>query len=394
MATLECASGLARSADAGRRALVVPSAAWGSLGDLAMMNGTLSALRKLAFGRVDVTLDPPTNDEVAPFDHFIGGPRWFYNGDQLTRSNLLRRLDDYSHVFLIGADCLDGSYSPKSIIRRIDLVAEAIRRGCHGRILGSSFKEEADAQCLEALRAFPIGSEILARDPISHSRMERAIGRPIGQVADVAFLCPADPHNAIALPVLEWIAHQRRDGRRIVALNINALLGRTIEHFAISHRAIVERLIDANVAIVLAPNDARRDQNDEYFLHLATDELLAEASLAFRSLPASNASATKAVLGAVDMLVTSRMHAAILAAGAGRPAMSFAYQAKFEGFYDLLGLDRSSLIFSPADLVKNPASIADQTMAALDQVDTFAAAIQRTAPTVLELAWRNFSLMD
>jgi polysaccharide pyruvyl transferase WcaK-like protein len=373
------------------RALVIPSAGWGSLGDLAMMNGALSTLRAIGIASVDLAISAPEDRNAAPFDDFIDGLDWFRIGNLSSQERLLERLGRYSHVFLIGADCIDGSYSPSSIIRRVELVAEAIKLGNCGRILGASFKENADALCLEALRKFPASGKLFARDPVSHRRMERLIGRSITQAADVAFLCPSDPLHSISAPLLQWIADQRREGRRVVALNVNAFLGRTIGDFAVAHHQILMRLLQNDVSVILTPSDTRRKQNDEYFLRLASGDLGGRAAQAIQWLPALHPSATKAVLGAVDLLITSRMHAAILAAGAGRPALCFVYQGKFEGLYELLGLDQRSLLFNPADLVENPAAMAEQVMTALVHAEAHAAIISRSLPRVRELAMRNFS---
>jgi polysaccharide pyruvyl transferase WcaK-like protein len=375
------------------RALVIPPAGWGSLGDLAMVNGALSALKATGIASVDLALPPPEDRDVAPFDNFVDGLNWFYKGDLGSQARLLDSIGRYSHVFLIGADCLDGSYNPMSITRRVELIIEAIRLGNCGRIIGTSFKENADALCLKTLRKFPAGGQIFARDPVSRHWMEKLIGRPIAQAADLAFLCPPDPHHRISAPVLEWIEKQRSKGRRVVALNINALLGRTIDGFAIAHNCILVKLLENDVSVILVSNDTRRKQNDEYFLRLAAGDLWSEAAQAIRWLPAFHPSATKAVLGAVDLLITSRMHAAILAAGAGRPALSFVYQGKFEGLYELLSLDRGALLFKPADLVENPAAMAGQVMNILAHAETHAGTISGSLPYVRELAMRNFSCL-
>ena len=373
------------------RALIVPPAGWGSLGDVAMLNGALSALKASGITSVDVALPPPEEVDSAPFDNFIGGLDWFYKGNPEDQARLHRHLDDYSHVLLVGADCIDGSYNPKSIIRRIELVGEAMRRGSRGRILGASFNENPDEQCVEALRHFPADGDILARDPASRHRMEQSIGRAIVQTADLAFLCPPDPHHGLSSAVLEWIAGQRGEGRRVVALNINANIGRTIDGFVAAHRAIIERLLEQRVSIVLVPNDVRTEKNDEYFLRLAARKFFGEAARWMRWLPARHPSATKAVLGAVDLLISSRMHAAILAAGAGRPSFCFVYQGKFEGLYDMLGLDQQSLLFSPDELVASPAAMADHALSALARAETLAATLRRSLPAVHQLAMRNVS---
>lgn len=372
------------------RALVVPPAGWGNMGDLAMMTGTLCTLRQMGFARVDLALSPPEPPSAVPFDAFVGGGEWFYGGDPATRDRLHDLLNDYSDFYLIGADCIDGSYSPGSITRRIAFVAEAIKRGARGRILGSSCKETLKPQCLDALRAFPLGGSIAARDPISQEHMEKAIGRTIRRTADLAFLCPSDPDHAVAKPVLEWISEQRSLDRRIVAISINAATCRADSGFAPAHAPMMKALIDSGVSLVLVPHDTRGREVDEHFLRIAISALPDEATNSIVWLPAVDATATKAVLGAVDFLVSSRMHPVILAAGGGCGALSYVYQGKFEGLYRLLGLDRDGLVFHPGDLMNDASRMSSIVLDRVGLSKQFSGKIHERLPGIIDLAMANF----
>lgn len=51
----------------------------------------------------------------------------------------------------------------------------------------------------------------------------------------------------------------------------------------------------------------------------------------------------KAVTGRLTVMISSRMHPLILAAGAGTPIVGLAYNGKFEGMFDMLGVPRRML---------------------------------------------------
>lgn len=220
--------------------------------------------------------------------------------------------------------------------------------------------------------------------------MERAIGRPILRTADLAFLCPSNPDHPIAQPVLAWITGQRDPCRRVVAISINAALCRTSEAFAHAHAPLMRRLIDSAVSLVLVPHDTRREKTDEHFLRLALGALPDAAMASTVLLPAVDAPATKAVLGAVDLLVSSRIHPAILAAGGGCATLSYAYQGKFEGLYRMLGLDEEGLVFRPSDLMEDPIRMAAITLDALANARALGSRIAQRLPGIVDLAMANF----
>jgi polysaccharide pyruvyl transferase WcaK-like protein len=100
--------------------------------------------------------------------------------------------------------------------------------------------------------------------------------------------------------------------------------------------------------------------------------------------------AIKAALARLDLIVTGRMHAAILAMGGGTPAFSFAYQDKFEGLLTLFGLQSADLLSTPEDLIANPAAVAAKALAHLDNAPALRAQIEAHLPAVAALAEQNF----
>lgn len=86
----------------------------------------------------------------------------------------------------------------------------------------------------------------------------------------------------------------------------------------------------------------------------------------------------QAVLGHMQLMLTARMHPAILAAGVGVPAIGLAYNQKFKGFFSLMGRedavipldqlvasnDVDSLVMRMSQMLKTP----DKDTSALDEL--------------------------
>lgn len=368
-------------------ALIVPPAGPGSLGDAAMLGASRDELRRLGFTRVDLGLSGDWS-AVEGFDNYIDMAEYFYGGVRRKLPGYVLGLGAYSHVFMVGADVIDGAYAPGSVIRRLGILAEHARQRRGARVLGSSLNETPDADCIAALAALPASVGVLARDKISYGRLTSHLTRPIGLVADLAFLLEPRPQSQEAQDTLQWIRGRRQDGDRVVALNINALVEAQAPGFAAAHRTLVFELMKRNVSFVLVPHDTRGERSDA--------ELSAEATAGFstqrvRQLDPREPGMIKACLMAADLIVTSRMHVAILGMGGGTPALSFGYQGKFEGLYDLLDLPRDELLLAPRTMLDAPEAVLDRVVTALDSRDRHAARLDASLPGARKLSRLNFA---
>ncbi len=120
------------------RVAIIPPAIPGSLGDAAMISAAAgywqaqgAAYVDLLFGG-DWPLDAAVRDRVASSD-------FFYRGNLAEHRTLIARLGQYSHLFFIGADVIDGAYAPASVMRRLSLLADFVRAGGQARVLGASY---------------------------------------------------------------------------------------------------------------------------------------------------------------------------------------------------------------------------------------------------------------
>lgn len=368
----------------------MPPADQGSLGDAAMMNSACAFLKSSGVAEVDLLLKQGW-EAISGFDRQLDAGDYFYGGWRRKFLPVLASLGRYSHVFFVGADVVDGVYNPASVQRRLGVLAEVARIGGAATIFGCSFSETPDPACVEALRALPASVRIKARDPISKGRLERTLQRPIDLVADLAFLLPAKPDAPQARSALAWVEDRRRSGDRVVAINANYLIDAKHPGFSAGIGGLMKALVKNGVSLLLVPHDTRTERSDRHILEEAAAGIESEFQSRLRLLPPEEPGMIKAVLGGVDLVVTGRMHVAILAMGAGRPALSFGYQGKFEGLYQLLGLSGAGLLLPPSMLVERPQEVAEIVRERLEDADVLAARIAMSLPAVQDLARANFA---
>ena len=387
LATLSRGMGALASAKGEPWALIIPASSHGSLGDAAMAIVARDELR--ARGMRVCLLADDTWPALAGFDAYVPADRYLFHGGRRTFVELMWRTRAVSAVTLIGADILDGVYNPHSVLRRLKILSALARRGCAATILGSSFNETPNPVCVEALRRLPANVAVKAREPVSRERMVAHLGRPVDLVADLAFLCPAD--TAGARDGLAFVAGAGEAGRKVIALTANFIVAARVEGFEAAHVPLVKALIAAGHSVALVPHDTRKSDSDAALLTRIADRLSESERAHTHLVPPDHPERVKAILGACDFAITSRMHAAILAMGAGVPAFSFGYQGKFEGLMDLLGLSEEGMLHQPAALVADPEGIAAAVLQRLADRDRLAAILERHLPDVRAMSRDNFA---
>lgn len=319
-----------------RSALICPPAPPGSIGDAAMVMALREQLRLRGYEQVAVVDHASGSWGECAFEKVLRMPE--------SRLNLwiafARQLRNYECFFVIGADCLDGVYSPALTVRLLDIAAFAARAGCITTVCGSSFNTNPEQLAINALRCLPQGVRLLARDPQSLGRMAKISSFMPELVGDLAFLL--NPDTSLIPQAQFWITSSRDQGRVILGVNVaNAPFrgfspGRTGE--------VVNRIIEAldsllreraSVAVLMIPHDIRGAASDLALCRVAYEHLhetypervsLFEESWDPRAL--------KAVAGMLDACMTCRMHLAIACLGSGVPIGAIPYQDKFEGLFD------------------------------------------------------------
>lgn len=372
-----------------RSVLVIPPAAAGSVGDAAMLNVAYDQLRRENFARVSIACAPGW-EEIRPFDSFHNFDEWFFGQRRSTLAAAIKLLGEFSHSMLVGADCIDGTYNPGSITRRIALLDEHAKIGGDARILGASFSDQPNEYAVEVLRALDPRVAINARDPVSRTRMQNVVRNEIWQTADMAFLTEPDSTDSSVSAAFAFTELQRSEQRRVVGVMVNHVVDQKFDKFTDAHVPLLNRLIDEGISILLVPHDSRGERSDRVLLSELMQRMDTTQRQRIHLLDNAPPGAVQAALTSLDAVITSRMHAAILAMSVGTPAISFVYQGKFEGLYKLLGLEEEGLLLQPNDLVDRSAETIDTIIYHIQRRDYLADRILAVLPKVKRLAESNF----
>ena len=369
--------------------LIIPPALPGSLGDAAMISAAAAFLAQnsghipdLMYGRAW-----PLDSQIHAR---IPAERFFYRGSRVQQWLIARRLRRYDAAYFIGADVIDGAYNPPSVERRLWTLAKVAARTGKARILGASFNTKPEPRAIDALRRLPPEVIICARDPLSKGRMEAALDRPIRLVADLAFLLAPRPESPEAIAGKAWIALQHKEGRAVIAVNINYLQVNRQPDLIDAYVVLMNRLLEAGMSLLLVPHDTRSATPDQMLLEKAATGCGAGQAARMHMFPPRSPGAVKAVLEHVDLLFTGRMHAAVLALGAKTPVVCLSYQDKFEGLAEYFDLREAEIIQEPEDFTANPGRVTDLLLDHIRQQKQLRRRIEDRLEAVIDLARLNF----
>jgi polysaccharide pyruvyl transferase WcaK-like protein len=383
------------AADRAGRILIVPPARHrGSLGDEAMM--TALAQRVLARGAREVALlssdlndawgIPGTTAAVVSDEGVLGA----YTEAFRFVSAVLR----HEHCYVIGADVLDGYYSESTALRLLRLAAAAADAGVPCTIAGFSLNAAPRPAVVHALRTLPESVRLVCRDAVSQRRLVQHVGRPADLAADLAFLLAPAVDSPGVREILGWIEAQKRDGRLVIGINANPLVAARDGEGADAVLAarygdmLVDLASDASRAsFVLIPHDVRPGIGDVDVIARIAASLPSAVRARCRMIDAGvRAAEVKAICGALDVVVSGRMHLAIAALGQSVPAACIAYQGKFEGLFQHFQL--GDLTIEP-DKALIPGALSAFVGGMLDRRAAIRESIARALPGVLALATKN-----
>lgn len=242
-----------------------------------------------------------------------------------------------TEVFVLGADCMDGHYSPHTSTILFAVADLACRLGLKTRLTGFSWNEHPHPRAVAAAKKITTALEILVRDPDSFGRVKSILPRA-RLVADTAF-CLEPKFTDRVRAVLAQMESDHAAGRYVLGVNLNPMLKVDVASVA---RALNAQL---DVSVYLIPHDYRYGGDLVELGKL--DPLLTVPHRLLTDV--YSAAELKALTSGLDALLTSRMHLGIAALGMGKPVAGFVYQGKFAGLFNLFGLPQGWLI-SPSDV--------------------------------------------
>jgi len=267
------------------RTLLLPPARPGSLGDEAMMGVCMAELKRQGqgVGIVDFTEGDRWPDEPPGAEH-VDLSAFFGRAYFRSLPGVIAVLRRYDRVWCLGADVMDGHYSPVAAFRRVTLLRLAAELGLDVTALGFSFNDEPSPLVVDALRTLPASVRLCARDPVSQARLIKHLGRPIDAVADLAFGLKPEPHpDDDESALLGWVAARHAEGDIILGLNVSlrafqSTTGASVDEVVTAYASALSSLFRerSDVSVVAIPHDyrtSRSDTSDDVILRAIADRL-------------------------------------------------------------------------------------------------------------------------
>lgn len=296
-------------------------------------------------------------------------------------------------VVLLGADMMDGHYSPVFTARALGMVDMLARNGVRTVVLGFSFNDQPAVALKPLFDQLSPQTHLNVRDPISQQRLHAFTRARATLVADAAFMLRPDDASPRVAQIDAWARAQRTAKYRALGFNIHPGLVAGLGPDAVA--LLVRRCADALSASgdrhglrwLLLPHDYRASGGDDQCLLPIAHALRQRGVDCLHPDQALSAAELKAVAGRLDGVITGRMHLAIATLGQAVPVACVTYQGKFEGLLSHFSL--------PADLLLSPEqALAEGSLEAL--IDRFVeslpdsrARIASALPMVLEASRRN-----
>lgn len=322
-----------------QRVLVVPPDPWdltGSRGDEAMIQAVIDKFSAAMPHRLHLGIVVATERAAAAARGLGVEPLLVWGAFMPTSRAILKFNADAAVV--IGADCMDGFYSPETSSRLVATADILARRGVPVAFTGFSFNDKPSPFVVRAFNQLASAVQVNLRDPVSLGRFQRATRCPAHLVADVAFLLNPAVDSERLSTVKTWVAQQRAAGAPVIAFNVHPHLvkgGSPQDLQALigaSSRALARVLAETQVSVLLLAHDYRERDGDGNCLG-GIYEALRESYGPRVLYPAGpySASELKEIASLMDGVITGRMHLAIASLGMGVPVSAFAYQGKFNG---------------------------------------------------------------
>lgn len=301
---------------------------------------------------------------------------------------------DADTLLVVGADVLDGYYSPRLSMRMLAVADMAARMGLRTRILGFSFNASPSRRLRPMFNRLSPALTINLRDPVSLARFNAFCRAPAVLVADAAFMLAAEQESPRVAAVAAWVAQRRAAGDRVIAFNIHPMLVRPANPEKLQAlidsacAALASLLLLRGLSLVLLPHDDRGAGGDDVCLAVIQRCLRDEFGARIHHPPEQMAAAElKAVAGLMDGVVTGRMHLAIASLGMGVPVAAISYQDKFHGLFAHFDLP-SSLLLSAADAA-HPDRLLAMMVALVDGLGLLRGRVRAALPGVLAASERN-----
>ncbi|MBW8190572.1 polysaccharide pyruvyl transferase family protein [Neiella marina] len=244
-------------------------------------------------------------------------------------------------VSVVGADIMDGAYNPVASAARANAVFFASKFGCKAKVLGFSWNgAPSDIAKNALLQASNQGAELCLRDPLSAKRAREDNLANVVEVADLVFESTGAVETDELLAVKDKVSEQNLAG--YVLVNASGLISKKGLDVAEWH-ALGELLKKQNLLAVIIPHVSRPGGDDippckelyNYFFHLGVQVYLIERLFAPKEV--------RGITKEAKLVVTGRMHLAIMSLWNAVPAITLATQGKVDGLKQMFDIKEYSI---------------------------------------------------
>ena len=346
---------------ANRKVLILPASTPGNLGDAAMILGLLHLLRsngEKRFLLIDYSQHESWSDELGLSS---GGVLPASLKDYMAWSFCLSKI---SHLYINGADVLDGKYSLERTLQRLRFAYFVAHAGIPVTITGFSMRDDPPEEVIYAFKKLPNSVRLCLRDPLSFDRVKKINSDSVKQVADLAFMLQPSLKTEYEKKIYSVLQMQIDRGKIPVGFCLN-LHSVKLSHLKVSEKIdwlmscmnnVLNRILSVhkNVCPVFIPHDFRGDPNDVRINEALALKCGYEEDDFIIVNEAVSAPAVKMFCSKLRILITGRMHCGIAALGSGVPVIFFDYQGKVKGLTNFFDLNTS------VEAQKNPNTTAEE----------------------------------
>jgi polysaccharide pyruvyl transferase WcaK-like protein len=387
-----------------RSALILPSTTSGNLGDEAVYVALISELRKRAFERICI-IDFDGTPALCPLAADSITNNLEHNPPGLRYVKFVLFASHFSHLYIFGADVMDGSWGLGVSLPRLRLARLGSKLGLKSAICSFSVSESPHPKIIRRFKGLEPGVSLNCRDEVSLRRLRSFIGNERGTLcADLAFLLKPDHQAKVSQEAAEWIATKRSRGKLVMGLNMSDLLCghvadysplEAVGYFAAIYKKLRKQL--PGLSIVHLPHSSyperlqhRLDDFDlaMLFHQNLPAELQSDSFLIPRTVRATE---IRSICGRVDFVLSGRMHLSIASLSQGTPVFGVSYHGKFEGCFRHFGLDNMTV--SPQDLPQ-VGKVTDFLLDGVLHLPDMRKSIARELTKVQALSLRNIGLGD
>lgn len=253
-----------------------------------------------------------------------------------------RTLRSCSRFLVVGADVMDGGYTARVSVRLWTLAGAVSRLGLETRILGFSWNSSpAPFVDVAARRAVKHGVTPCLRDPISLDRFMpiASNGRLTADIVFGATAAEVDTTHA------DLVADLRRSFGKVALVNVSGLVADHTPQ-ASEYQEIVAALRRHRYAVVFLPHVASRSNNDNHAIDDVMATLVAEDGISRISVLLSPPQ-IRGLAQQADLVISGRMHLAVLSMMQGVPAIVLNTQGKVEGLMSMFALPELAVHSGP-----------------------------------------------